>query len=490
VFPTPDQFVEIAFPDISFGDKRLVKRFGNVARALLSHPEEALPDKFLSPKDYFAALDFLNHPAVTHDHFLSTHQVALLNRLEDAGPAVVLFLHDTTDLDFSGHKTLAADTGQIGNGGGRGWLCHNSLAVDPDSRLIFGLAHQILHVRPAVGKGEPVALKRDRADRESRLWLRAIDAIGPAPEDKLWVHVADRGADIFELLQALHDRRRHYVIRSSHNRALVLQPGEGSGLRLAAGDAADAADAAEPATPPPAAAPHLLHDRLRTLPGCATWAVTVGATSKRQGRVAMVQASYCCVELRPPHVRKGDYRREAVAVWAVRVWEVSPPAGEEPLEWFLLTDQPIRDGGSLRRVVGWYECRPVIEEYHKGQKSGVGIEKLQLQDAQSVQAAIALMSVVAVAMVNLRGAARDAQQADRPAEEIVPRLWVRVLSIWRYKGLRPLTVREFTLALARLGGHLNRKSDGLPGWITLWRGWERLHTMLDYELSRETCPEL
>jgi hypothetical protein len=73
------------------------------------------------------------------------------------------------------------------------------------------------------------------------------------------------------------------------------------------------------------------------------------------------------------------------------------------------------------------------------------------------------MSVVAVALVNLRVAARDAQQADRPAQQIVPRLWVRVLSIWRYKEVRPLTFREFTLALARLGGHLNRKSDGLPG---------------------------
>jgi hypothetical protein len=31
------------------------------------------------------------------------------------------------------------------------------------------------------------------------------------------------------------------------------------------------------------------------------------------------------------------------------------------------------------------------------------------------------------------------------------------------------------------------KSDGLPGWITLWRGWERLHTMLDHELARASC---
>jgi hypothetical protein len=29
-------------------------------------------------------------------------------------------------------------------------------------------------------------------------------------------------------------------------------------------------------------------------------------------------------------------------------------------------------------------------------------------------------------------------------------------------------VAEVALAVGRLGGRLNRKSDGLPGWITLW----------------------
>jgi hypothetical protein len=64
---------------------------------------------------------------------------------------------------------------------------------------------------------------------------------------------------------------------------------------------------------------------------------------------------------------------------------------------------------------------------------------------------------------------------------------VRVLSVWRYGADRPLTVGEFTLALGRLGGHLNRKCDGLPGWQALWRGWNALHAMVSYERSRLTC---
>jgi hypothetical protein len=347
------------------------------------------------------------------------------------------------------------------------------LAVDPTTREVFGLVSQLLHCRPYVGKKESVAAKRERDDRESLLWLRAIDEIGPSPAEKCWVDVADRGADVFEFLQAERDRKRSFVIRSSHNRALVLS------------DEADAAAEGTPAETAPR--PHLLHDSLRTVPALASWRVDVAATKQRPARTALVQASACPVTLKPPHVRKGRYRKEPVPVWAIRVWEPSPPAGQEPLEWLLLTDQAIPDAATLRRVVGWYECRPIIEEFHKGQKTGVGIEKLQLQDVASVQAAIALLSVVAIAFLNLRLAARDEEKAKQPARVYVPKLWVKVLSIWRYKEERDLTVREFTLALGRLGGHLNRKSDGLPGWLTLWRGWERLHTMLEYEMSRATC---
>ena len=55
-----------------------------------------------------------------------------------------------------------------------------------------------------------------------------------------------------------------------------------------------------------------------------------------------------------------------------------------------------------------------------------------------------------------------------------------VLTGWRYKRMRlDVTVHEFFQALARLGGHQNRKCDRSPGWIVLWRGWMALQHMLD-----------
>jgi hypothetical protein len=47
------------------------------------------------------------------------------------------------------------------------------------------------------------------------------------------------------------------------------------------------------------------------------------------------------------------------------------------------------------------------------------------------------------------------------------------------------SVLTFYRHVARLGGHQNRKCDGFPGWITLWRGWMKLQLMVDgYRAAR------
>jgi hypothetical protein len=101
----------------------------------------------------------------------------------------------------------------------------------------------------------------------------------------------------------------------------------------------------------------------------------------------------------------------------------------------------------------------------------------QLKTKERLEPMVALMSVEAVHLLQLKAAARTAP--DRPAEDFVPSRWVTVLTIVRKR--RPqgkLTVGEFYREMAKLGGFLGRKSDGEPGWITIWRGWEKLHLLV------------
>jgi len=459
-FTYADAVAEMA--QAQLGHKRRTDRLVDTTRRISGHPGGSLPQKLADPAAYRATLRLMNHPDVTHHAVLQPHRQATLDRAARTS-GTVLFLEDVTELDYSNQRTLAS-MGQIGNGGGWGYECHNALAVAADSGELLGLACQQLHSRVRKPKGEGVAASRQRLSRESLLWVKAAQRIGKAPAGCHWVDICDRGADTFEFLEHEVRHGRHFVIRSSYNRAVAV-----------------ASDGQ----------PHLLHDLLRSLPAQLGWQVEVSANKNQTRRTAQVCCCWAAVTLLAPHVRKGKHGRDGLPVWALRVWETDAPAEvREPLEWLLLTDEPIPDATAARRRVGYYEQRPGVEDYHKAQKTGLGVEQLQLQSQAGLQPLIALLSVLAVALVNARAAARRADQAERPAEEFFDPEAVSVLSVWRYQEVRPLTVREYLLALGRLGGHLNRKGDGLPGWLTLWRGAMKLHAMLEYESSRRSSGKL
>jgi hypothetical protein len=47
------------------------------------------------------------------------------------------------------------------------------------------------------------------------------------------------------------------------------------------------------------------------------------------------------------------------------------------------------------------------------------------------------------------------------------------------------TNRDFLRGVARLGGFLARKSDGEPGWLTIWKGWFVLSILVEgFELAQ------
>jgi hypothetical protein len=189
--------------------------------------------------------------------------------------------------------------------------------------------------------------------------------------------------------------------------------------------------------------------------------------------------------IQPPHVQKGEYEKKPIPAWGVRVWEEATPAGSEPLEWLLVCLDEVTNAASAWQKSDWYACRWIEEEYHKAQKTGCQVEDLQFHTEQALQPMIALLSVTAVMLLNLRQAARRPDATERKATELVAPIYEEVVRTWRYKCARDeLSVYEFYLAVARLGGHMNRKGDGFPGWLTLWRGWQKLeHMVAGVELS-------
>jgi hypothetical protein len=450
------------FGTVQLGHTKRNQCLSKIATLIQRHPGGTLPDKLASPKDYKALMRLVNRPEVTHAAVLQPHQQRTFRKMREVAGTAVLLLHDTTELDYSGLHSLAAELGPIGNGHGRGYLCHNSLAVDPQRREVLGLAHQLLHCREEVPPHEGVAAKRARESRESRLWTRAVEALGPVVTEPRCVDVCDRGADVFEFLAYEVQAQRLLLVRSTHDRSIEVR--QENGRRT------------------------YLHVYARTLAAQGQRPLTIAGRDGRPGRKTRVAVAAAPVRIIPPHVRRGLYANVPLDLWVIRVWELDPPAGVEPVEWILLTNVAVAGVADAWERVDWYECRWLVEEFHKGQKTGCAIEEMQFTTVAALQPMIALLSVVATLLLNLRELSRHPEAQTRLATEIIDAEYVEVLSHWRYKEVRlDLTIHDFFRALARLGGHQNRKRDGHPGWLVLWRGWMKLqYILIGYEIRGQT----
>jgi hypothetical protein len=332
-------------------------------------------------------------------------------------------------------------------------VCQNVLAVTADTGEVLGLVDQILHHRAQVSKQETLDQHRNRESRESLLWIRGTCHLPAAAN---LIDVSDQGSDTFEFLEHELQSGRRFVIRACKQRKVSM------------GHVA-------------ADAPQLLSQAVDQLPELGRFTMDIQA---QPGRKARKNAEFIVrgssVLVYPPHVKQGHHGNEPLAMYLVQALEAIPPAGQKAVDWKLLTNEPIQTMDDAWRALGWYEGRWVVEEYHKAQKTGCQIEDLQFTTIARLEPAIAMLSIVALSLLNLREAGRRPDAKTRLATTVFAPDYVAVLSDWRHGEPRVnWTVHEFHLALARLGGHQNRKSDRRPGWLVLWRGWAKLQAMLD-----------
>src|SRR6478672_4146828 len=181
---------------------------------------------------------------------------------------------------------------------------------------------------------------------------------------------------------------------------------------------------------------------------------TGAATVLTQQGEAVVCVAWRALELLPP--RNGPAGRAPIQVQGVRVWNGR-------LEWLLLTTRPVETLDQALDIIAWYARRWVEEE-----------DRL-----------VPLLGALAIVAVRLLGL-RDAARCDGAAPADVPAMTIKILAA---KLQRPAecfaTNRDFLHGVARLGGFLARKSDGEPGWQTIWKGWFVLMILIEgFELAQ------
>lgn len=414
-------------------------------------PDQSLPQQNKEWGELLGAYRFLHNAKTTPDRIQSVHRA--LVRQDCQTRSLVLALQDTSELDFTGRAVEGL--GPIGDGHGQGLLQHSTLAVDPRGRLL-GALQQIWRLRVPTPEGETRA-QRLRRPRESDLWPDSVHAVGSLGAATRLIHITDRGGDGFGTMMAcLALENVGFLIRAQHDRCV--------------NDGTDK-----------------LWSFLDRQPVVGHRDVPIEHSAGHERRIARVSIRFAKVRLDPP---KQDPRfQEPLDVWAVYAREERPPDGVEPIEWMLLTSEAVHTLDDAGERIDWYGLRWIVEEFHKAEKSGCRLERVQLKTASAITNWAALVAVMAVRLIQLRDMAQEAvsdttDDASSPAHRpetlraVVPRSWVFVVAKLAKCEWVELTPRCFWLTLAKRGGYLARSNDGPPGWSTIWRGWHEIMLMV------------
>jgi hypothetical protein len=441
-------------------DERLHRRFAEIAATFADQPLDSIPQACGSAKAAKATYRFLKNERVAAGDLLGalTSTTAEYCRRQ----SVVLAIHDTTSVNYS-TLTNTTGLGPIGTSTkARGLYLHTSLATRPDG-VPLGLLHQEYWSRPLEKRDvDHQILPID--DKESRKWLQGVAGVNsalevlPEPERPRIIHLMDREGDIHEVLETIADSRDGAIIRSAQNR-LVDDP---------IGNAHQAVAAAR-----------LLGTKVLDVPAC----------HGRPKRKARLELRSITTTITPSRKHAGQTDRQPITWSLVEAREIKAPEGIEALHWLLWTTEPAASLPETLEILRLYKLRWRIEDFHLTLKSGCRAEALELETADRLTKALTIYSAVAVRILALRDLAR--QEPDAPCTTILSddawkTLWIHFNQKRLTAGVPIPTVKQAILWIGRLGGHLNRKRDGMPGVRTLWRGWRDLTIMVaGYRLARD-----
>ena len=224
------EWAQMNFGACELGDKRMTTRLVRVAEQVASNPSASLPNQTETWGDLKAAYRLFDCEEVTFEAVARPHWELTKKRAQGR----TLVIGDTTEIDFGRFREIDG-VGPTGNGTGQGFLLHNALMVGADTEELLGVAGQTIHYRSNQQKPKtrPTAPQRlKKKDRESEVWGKVIDQIGPPAEDASYVHVFDRGADNFEVYCHLLQQRGDWVIRASQLYRWVLVGESGKRMQL------------------------------------------------------------------------------------------------------------------------------------------------------------------------------------------------------------------------------------------------------------------
>jgi hypothetical protein len=428
--------------ELDLKDKRLHTRAKIIVKNLSGSPEKSIPSAHNGWHETKAAYRFMSNEKVTFEKILGVHSAATLKRIEEY--QTIILAQDTSDLDYEGQDRKK----------GRGPTNHNShkgvflhpLVAFTDSGMCLGVLDAQVWYREDIGNRED-DLKKPIEEKESFRWLKELrkaNDLGKLYPNKTFIMVADREADIYEVLSEKLNPNVHYVIRAHHNRSLCE-----SEQKLVE---------------------EIKHQAAL---GKIEFDYKERDTSKYRSVEQEIKVKK--LKLEPSPNRGKRVNLQPVEVTAMLTREIKPKEGTEPIEWLLLTGLPLLNLEDALKAIHYYLLRWGIEIYFKVLKSGCKIEELQLDGLDRLSKCLAFYMIIAWRILYLIHLGRACPEMS--CEVFFDEEEWRAAYMVHYRKKPPREapkLNEMILVVGGIGGFLGRKSDGFPGPKHLWIGIQRI----------------
>jgi hypothetical protein len=452
------------FECVDLGDARLNERLVGLCSCFSESPESPINQACADWAETKAAYRFFSNnnvaaSAITIAHILKTAERAKAHK-------TILAIQDTSYFVYTSHlKTKGL--GRLASRKGKnvedilstGLLMHACLAVTTEGTPLGLLDQQIYSrsydARPTTTPEVAIPIEQ----KESYRWLSALKQASQSTAGTRIVTVCDREADFYEFFAQSAEIQAPVLVRARIDRTINIGfPAQTGGTKLWR---------------------HMSHQ-----PAAGTLSIEIPPRRKskqnneRAARTAVLTITFGSFLLNPPR-NLASYRDTALPdlpMYAVHAVESNPPQGVEPVEWLLLTDLEVTTFDQACEKVRWYSLRWRIEMYFKVLKSGFQVEKCRLEQADRLIKYLAVMSIVAWRLFMITLIARSSP--DAPCSLFLADSEWKILFM-KINKTRTLPEQappmgKVIIWIARLGGFLARKADGMPGTMTLWRGWKRL----------------
>jgi len=431
---------------LKLGDPRRSKRLEKIVMHLVSNPSCSINASGYNWADIkgayrFFSNDKIKEAAIAESITLATRDRCLQNE-------TVLCIQDTTNIAFD---SSADGLGYLDHGRGTGVMSHNILAVDTQG-CPLGLLNQDIWSRDKKEMGKAKERQqRDIADKESNRWLQGVKHCQELLADcKKIIHVGDREADIYELLSMPRAVNSELLIRATYDRKTLLG--------------------------------NPMWTELKREKVIAEFDLQVGNAVSGETKIARMSIRAGMLLLAPPD-NKPDL--PAIYVYGLLVREENAPPRKKPLEWRLISTEPVEHAQTAMQKVTWYSYRWRIERFHYVLKSGCRLEHLQLRSIAALRKAVLIYSLCAFKLMQLLYESKINPQ--QPCTNYLSPQECQVIFYYHHKvklyQKQPLTLQKAVWFIAKMAGYIGRNNDGPPGIKNLWEGLKKLNTIMQFYQS-------